>query len=85
MVEGGTVELPVGPCAPCAREVLCFRDLDEGDQDRFRCVECAEPVDAAAVTWRDLQDLATLGYGAVLPEGGCGRPDCGQGRCGRSD
>ncbi len=38
----------------------------------------------ADVRWLPLAELEAAGYGFVLPEGGCGRPDCGNGRCGRS-
>ena len=39
------------------------------------------PVGAA---WYRLFKEESAGYGFVLPEGGCGRSDCGNGRCGRS-
>jgi hypothetical protein len=81
---GAAAEFPVTCCASCAREVLCYLDLDGDERQIICCVECATPADPAAVRWLTLADLEALGYGLVLPEAGCGRPDCGQGRCGRS-
>jgi len=75
---------PVAACATCAREVLCYVELDDADREVVRCVECAAVAAGSAVRWLGLDELETLGYGLVLPEGGCGRPDCGGGRCGRS-
>ena len=80
----GSSEFPIVPCAVCAREVLGYLDLDEQEREITRCLECATVADAAGVRWGDLHALEAIGYGFVLPEGGCGRPDCGQGRCGRS-
>lgn len=77
-------EFPVVTCVLCAREVLCWIDLDERDDEVFHCVECDSVVDPAAVRWLDLHGVEELGYGYVVPEGGCGRPDCGKGRCGRA-
>jgi hypothetical protein len=75
-------EFPATHCAICDREVLCYLDLDEADRELARCLECSTP--AGEVRWLDLHELETIGYGFVLPPGGCGRPDCGQGRCGRA-
>jgi hypothetical protein len=77
-------EFPIVRCGPCAREVLGYLDLDEHDREVTRCLECATVADPAAVRFGDLAAIEAIGYGFVLPEGGCGRPDCGQGRCGRS-
>lgn len=77
-------EFPIVSCTVCAREVLGYLDLDEQEQEIMRCLECATVTDAAAIRWGDLHAIEAIGYGFVLPEGGCGRPDCGQGRCGRS-
>jgi hypothetical protein len=68
----------------CARDVLCHVDLDGGDREIIRCVECATVALAVEVRWVALGELERVGYGYVLPEGGCGRPDCGGGRCGRA-
>ena len=85
MASGHTgTEFPVAHCAVCEKDVLCHLDLDEDDQELMRCLDCSTPVDAPAVRWLDIHAIEELGYGFVLPEGGCGRPDCGNGRCGRS-
>ena len=80
-------EFPVSRCATCAKDVLCQVALEAaggGDAEVFRCIECERPVSRAAVRWLGFHDIEGLGYGFVLPEAGCGRPDCGQGRCGRA-
>jgi hypothetical protein len=79
-----TTEFPVTSCATCGREVLCYLDLDADEREIARCLECATPAAPAAIRWMVLAELEAAGYGYVLPEGGCGRPDCGNGRCGRS-
>ena len=84
MADASTTEFPVTRCATCATDVLCHVDLDEHDAEVLRCVACSAAVDAATVRWLDLPELEELGWGFVLPEGGCGRPDCGKGRCGRA-
>jgi hypothetical protein len=83
-MASASTEFPIVPCATCAREVLGYLDLDEQDREITRCLECATIADPAEVRWGDLHAIETIGYGFVLPEGGCGRPDCGGGRCGRS-
>ena len=75
---------PIVPCATCAREVLGYVDLDGHDGEVTRCLVCATVADPAIVRFGDIHAIEAIGYGFVLPEGGCGRPDCGQGRCGRS-
>ena len=75
---------PIVPCAVCAREVLGYVDLDAHDRAVTRCLVCATVADPATVRFGDLHAIEAIGYGFVVPEGGCGRPDCGQGRCGRS-
>jgi hypothetical protein len=79
-----TTAFPVARCATCERDALCHVDLDEGERQIIRCIECATVAEPSAVRWLTLSELETIGYGLVLPEGGCGRPDCGGGRCGRS-
>lgn len=81
---GATTEFPVTRCAHCDRDVLCVLDLDDADQPLARCLECGTAADPTAVRSLQLADLEAIGYGFVLPAGGCGRPDCGNGRCGRS-
>ncbi|MBP1689502.1 MAG: hypothetical protein H6Q34_75 [Deltaproteobacteria bacterium] len=78
-------EFPIVDCAVCDRDVLGYLDLDEQEQQITRCLECATVAAAAAIRWGDLHAIEALGYGFVLPEGGCGRPDCGQDRCGKAD
>jgi hypothetical protein len=85
MTDGAPpTDFPTAHCAICERDVLCYADLDDGDALVVRCVECATMVENDDVRWLDLHAIEELGYGFVLPEGGCGRPDCGRGRCGRS-
>jgi hypothetical protein len=79
-----TSEFPVTSCATCGRDVLCYVDLDADDREIARCLECATIVAPADVRWMPMTELEAAGYGLVLPEGGCGRPDCGNGRCGRA-
>jgi hypothetical protein len=85
MASAVAAEFPIVRCAPCAREVLGYLDLDADDREVTRCLACATIADAAAIRFGDLAAIEAIGYGFVLPEGGCGRPDCGQGRCGRSE
>jgi hypothetical protein len=77
-------EFPVASCTACDREVLCHLDLDAGGGEMLRCLECGGEIERACVRWLDLAGIEELGYGFVLPDAGCGRPDCGGGRCGRS-
>ncbi len=77
-------EFPIVACAVCGRDVLGYLDLDADEHAITRCLECATVADAASIRFGDLHAIEEIGYGFVLPEGGCGRPDCGKGRCGRS-
>jgi hypothetical protein len=83
-LEPAATEFPVAPCARCAKDVLCYFELGKHDAEVVRCVDCDTPAEATVVRWLDLHRLEELGYGFVLPAGGCGRPGCGEGRCGRS-
>ena len=74
----------VAHCAACDRDALCHLDLDDRDRQIVRCIDCDTAVEPGEVRWLTLVELEAVGYGLVLPEGGCGRPDCGGGRCGRS-
>jgi hypothetical protein len=78
-------EFPIVPCATCARDVLGYLDLDDDDREITRCLECATIADPSVIRWGDIHAIEVIGYGFVLPEAGCGRPDCGRGRCGKSD
>jgi hypothetical protein len=75
------VEIAFAWCAACAREVLTHGDYDAEGRERRLCVHCDGP---AAVEQRAVRlgDLDAEGY-ALVEEQGCGRPDCGGGRCGR--
>jgi len=75
-------DFPVTRCSTCDREVLCYFELGDDDREHLRCVHCGTPPDAMAVRWVDLRGVEALGYGAMPSDGGCGRPDCGTGRCG---
>ena len=79
-----TTEFPITHCAVCARDVLCYLDLDDQDREVARCFECGTIAASGTLRWGDLHAIEALGYGFVLPEAGCGRPDCGRGRCGRA-
>lgn len=85
MASAVPAEFPIVRCATCARDVLGYLDLDEHERDVTRCHVCATVALPDAVRFGDLAALEAIGYGFVLPEAGCGRPDCGQGRCGRSE
>jgi hypothetical protein len=79
-----TSEFPVTRCAVCEKDVLCYLDLDDEGREVARCLDCSAAADRETLRWLDLHALEELGYGFVLPEAGCGRPDCGKGRCGRA-
>jgi hypothetical protein len=72
-------EFTVGWCAICQRDVLTYVEDPDGD-DGARCVHCEQRVGRLRVAVGD--DLPQHGYG-VIEDGGCGRPDCGNGRCNR--
>jgi hypothetical protein len=74
------VAFPLGWCAHCAREVLTAPAALIGRTDHRLCVHCDGPV--AEVLASVLGDeLATRGYRVIEDTSGCGRPDCGGGRC----
>lgn len=72
-------EFLVGWCAICAREVLTFAAEDGPGS---WCVHCGEGVGGARAV--SGEQLRTHGYD-LADLSGCGRPDCGGGRCGRHD
>lgn len=80
-----TTEFPVAHCNVCDKDVLCYYEVDESDRELVRCLGCSTPADPPSVRWLDLHDIEALGYGFVMPEGGCGLPGCGRGRCGRAE
>lgn len=71
----------VGWCAICNREVLTCADYDPAGEEVRHCVHCDQRVARALHAVRG-DELTSRGY-AVHEERGCGRPDCGNGRCGR--
>ena len=73
------LDFPLGWCEPCQREVLTAAN---GDDDGRHCVHCGGTVSGRIRHVRGM-DLAESGY-ALHEEQGCGRADCGGGRCGRS-
>lgn len=75
------LELTLGWCAICDREVLTYADYDDGEREQRRCVHCEQAVQRklrAAV----VDDLPGSGYG-LLESQGCGNPSCGGGQCSR--
>jgi hypothetical protein len=68
-------------CPPCGREVLLAVASDDGP--RRCCVHCGADIVTPVRPARGA-DLADSGY-ALYEEQGCGRPDCGRGRCGGRD
>ena len=63
-------------CTACAREVLCYVELDGGNREQLRCVHCAMPVEGAT-RWLDDRGLEDLGYVIVSTGEDCGRGECG--------
>jgi hypothetical protein len=82
-MRGPEPEFPVSHCVPCGRDVLTHVHVDErGAEHRF-CLHCDAEIDLAAVRWIGEPALEPLGYRLDGDEPlGCGRPGCGQGRCG---
>jgi hypothetical protein len=75
-------DFPVGYCARCARDVLTHVHLDADGDDQRLCLHCDATMDPEELRWIGEAELLAIGY-APVPQGGCGRPDCGQGRCSR--
>lgn len=73
-------EFTIGWCAICDRDVLTFMGEPAEAEMVARCVHCEQRVTRVRVATGE--DLPQHGYG-VLEDGGCGRPDCGGGRCNR--
>jgi hypothetical protein len=80
-MEFEELELEVGWCAGCRRDVLLHSDYEPQEQPQRFCVHCDSPVteNLRVASGEELADE----YG-LLEDLGCGRPDCGRGRCGRS-
>jgi hypothetical protein len=76
-------DFPVARCVPCAREVLTHLRIDDDGRERRCCVHCDAELDPDEVRWVGTSELDAAGYALLAdPADGCGRPDCGQGRCG---
>jgi hypothetical protein len=75
------VEFLLGWCAHCAREVLTAVTSAATKVEERACVHCDTTI-VAPFSQVAGDDLAARGYGAIEDTSGCGRPDCGNGRCG---
>ncbi len=78
-------DFPISRCAPCGRDVLTHVALGDDGAERRRCIHCDATIDPAELRWVLEPELERLGYAFHTEEmvEGCGRPGCGQGRCGR--
>ncbi len=72
---------PVGHCARCNRDVLVWSRLDDRDEERRHCLHCDAELDPLELRWIEADQLDAAGYVTIDPAAGCGRPDCGGGRC----
>jgi hypothetical protein len=71
------LDFPLGWCVGCAREVLTCA----GDEAGVRhCVHCSADIAGPLRQMRGAE-LGERGY-ALHEEQGCGKADCGGGRCG---
>jgi len=77
--EPTALSLSIGPCPECKRDVLTWIDYDENGAERRLCVHCDSVVEADVHLVGE-GELAEKDY-ALVEEQGCGRPDCGGGRC----
>jgi len=75
------LDFALGWCAGCAREVLTHTDYGAEGAEQRRCVHCDHPVEAGVRRARG-SELAEHGYGLVEASG-CGKSNCGGGRCGQ--
>lgn len=78
-------DFPVSRCVPCGRDVLTHVRVAAGGEERRHCLHCDAEIDPGEVRWVLQAEIERLGYAFEGEEvvGGCGRPGCGQGRCGR--
>jgi len=74
---------PVSHCARCRRDVLLHVHLDEQGATHRLCLHCDAEMDPEEVRWVEESKLTDFGYGVRGEGGGCGKPGCRQGRCGR--
>lgn len=77
------LELVVGWCPACAREVLTHISYDEHDREHRACVDCDAEVEAE-LRLASAGELAEDGY-VLYEDSGCGSSGsgCGSGGCGR--
>jgi len=80
---GEASTFPVTRCGLCRRDVLTHVHLDAAGEERRLCLVCDAEVDPEEIRWVGEEELAGVGWELAAPPGaGCGRPGCGQGRCG---
>ena len=79
-VAESSVDLTLVWCDSCGREVLPYIDY-AAQQESLCCVHCDGALGGGfrVVTGKELDEN---GY-SFVEEGGCGNPDCGNGRCSR--
>ncbi len=77
--DSDEVVFSLGWCSTCEKEVLTHVDYDEAGVESLLCVHCDTTVatDIRVATESGLSDREY----AIVEEQGCGRPDCGGGRC----
>ncbi len=81
---GADAGFPVSHCARCGRDVLLHVHLDDHGEAHRLCLHCDAEMDPEEVRWVEESKLGDFGYGVRGEGGGCGRPGCGFGRCGRA-
>ena len=77
--DESSVSLSMGLCPGCKRDVLTWLDYDDDGAERRLCVHCDATVETG-LRLVDESELSEKDY-AFVQEQGCGRPDCGGGRC----
>ena len=75
------LEFTLAWCPACERDVLTHAHFDADGPERRLCVHCDGDIENQRVL--PIDDLEAQGY-AVIELEGCGKPDCGGGRCTRS-
>lgn len=76
------LDFTLGWCEGCGREVLTHADYGADGVERRCCVHCDQLIEAGMRLARG-NELAAHGYG-LLEFAGCGKSNCGGGRCGQS-
>ena len=78
-------DFPISRCGRCGRDVLTHVHVDARGAERRLCLHCDAEIDPGEVRWVMEPELERLGYALKSDQAvGCGRPGCGQGRCGRT-